>query len=317
MNQISRRALVAAPLVFAGLPALAQFGKKQPRVLGQDKGRVAIVDDTGKVEWDAPCPGVAHDISLLPNGNVLTQTSGSNVVEIDRATKQVVWTYEPKPKAPYDGRIEIHAFQRLPNGLTMIAETGNKRIVEVDKTGQVVHEVPLTVENPNPHRDTRLVRRLASGNYLACHEADGTVREYDPTGKVVWSYKLDLNNRPRTDGHDGHGTEVFGAVRLNNKNTLIAGGNNNRVIEVNPAGNIVWSLEHDELPGVRLFWVTTLEVLPNGSMIIGNTHAGPNNPQLVYVSRDKKLLWQFRNFETFGNDLAAAQVLDLPKKVIR
>ena len=52
----------------------------------------------------------------------------------------------------------------------------------------------------------------------------------------MWEYTLDLGGRPRSPGHgpEGHGTEVFGAMRLPNGNTLIAGGNNNRVLEVTP-----------------------------------------------------------------------------------
>src|SRR5258708_38900836 len=116
----------------------------------------------------------------------------------------------------------------------MVAESGNRRIVEIDKEGKILVEVPLTVENPNSHRDTRMARKLDNGNYLVCHESDGKVREYDSKGKVVWTYTLDLAGRPRAPGHgpEGHGTEVFGAIRLANGNTMIAGGNNNRVLEV-------------------------------------------------------------------------------------
>lgn len=312
----TRRQLLAvtACLGFAALTARAGFGQETAkvthRVLGQDRGRVSIVSPEGNVEWGAPCPGVAHDITMLPDGNVLTQTAADNVVEFDKAGK-VVWTYQAKPKPGYEGRVEVHAFQRLPGGVTMVAESGNRRIVEVDRDGKVLREVPLTVERPNPHRDTRLVRKLENGNYLACHEADATVREYDPAGKVVWSYKLDLNGRERTPGHDGHGTEVFGALRRKNGNTLIAGGNNNRVFEVDRGGKVVWSVEHDELPGIRLFWVTTLQELPNGNLVIGNTHAGPDNPQLIEVTRDKKVVWTMKDHTTFGNDLAAAQILDV------
>src|SRR5262249_57484428 len=71
------------------------------------------------------------------------------------------------------------------------------------------------------------------------------------------------------------------SIRMPNGNTMIAGGNNNRVLEVTPAGKIVWSIDHKELPGITLAWVTTLELLPNGNLIIGNTHAGPDNPQQI------------------------------------
>jgi len=54
-----------------------------------------------------------------------------------------------------------------------------------------------------------------------------------------------------------------------------------------------------------------LQLVPNGNIIVGNTHAGESNPQLFEVTRDKKVVWTFRDFKTFGNSLAAAMVLDV------
>ena len=139
---------------------------------------------------------------LLPNGNLLLHTGPATVIEMT-PEKKVVWKYEAKPKEGYKGRVEVHAFQRLPDGITMIAESGNRRIVEVDKDGKIVKEVPLTVEQPDPHRDTRMVRKLATGNYLVCHEGDGIVREYDASGKVAWSTRSTCgrhDRRPRPGG---------------------------------------------------------------------------------------------------------------------
>jgi hypothetical protein len=287
------------------------------RVLAQDKGHVAIMNAKGEVEWQVECPHNSHDIALIENGNLLLHTGPAKVVEMTPA-KQIVWQYEAKAKAGHDGKVEVHAFQRLPGGLTMVAESGNRRIVEVDQAGKIIKEVALQVDHPHPHRDTRLVRKLANGHYLVCHEGDGVVREYDGDGKVVWSYTLDLAGRPRSPGHgpEGHGTEVFAALRLASGNTLIACGNGNRVIEVTPAGKTVWSIEQKEVPGITLAWVTTLQVLPSGNIIVGNTHAGETNPQLFEVTRDKKVVWTFRDFKTFGNSLAAAMVLD-QKDVVR
>ena len=115
-------------------------------------------------------------------------------------------------------------------------------------------------------------------------------------------------------GPEGHGTEVFGAVRLPNGNTLIAGGNNNRVIEVDPAGKVVWTLDQKELPGITLAWVTTLHALPNGNLIVGNCHAGPDNPQLFEVTRDKKLVWVHRDASKPG--IHHFQVLDTNGKAL-
>lgn len=294
-------------------------GKPIPyKVLGCDRGKVSLVDAKGKVEWELPLKfGGAHDVWQLPGGNLLLHTGPATVEEITPDGKSV-WKYTAAPKDA-KGRVEIHAFQRLADGSTMVAESGNRRLVEVDKGGKIVKEVPLTVDRPDPHRDTRLARKLESGNYLVCHEGDGCVREYSPEGKVVWSYKLDLGGRPASPGHgpEGHGTALFSAVRLPGGNTLIGGGNNNRVLEVNPKGEIVWSVDQKELPGITLAWVTTLHVLPSGNVIIGNCHAGKDQPQLIEVTRDKKVVWTFRNHKTFGNDLAAVQVLGLPAKSLR
>jgi outer membrane protein assembly factor BamB len=310
--EVSMRQFLSAALALA-LAAVAAADPPAYRVLAQDKGHVALVGKDGKVEWEVECKYNSHDIHLLPNGNLLLHTGPATVTEMTPA-KEVVWRYEAKPAGKNTGRVEVHSFQRLPDGTTMVAESGNRRIVEVDKDGRVVREVRLRVSRPDAHRDTRMVRKLGNGNYLVCHEGDGLVREYDPTGKTVWEYTLDLGGRKESPGHgpEGHGTSVYGAIRLPNGNTVIAGGNNNRVLEVDSTGLVVWTLDQKELPGITLAWVTTLHALPNGNLIVGNCHAGPDQPQLFEVTRDKKVVWAFRNHQVFGNSLAAAQVLDIP-----
>jgi PQQ-like domain len=298
----------------------AEPEKRDYKVLAADRstGKLAIVNAEGVVEWEFANKHDVHDLHLLPNGNVLTHTSHTTVVEIS-PKKEVVWKYEAKPKDGYKGKVEVHAFQRLDDGNTMVAEGGNSRIVEVNQDGKIVKEIALKVAKSDPHRDTRMVRKLANGHYLVCHEGEGAVKEYDAAGKVVWEYKLDLNGRKRSGGHgpEGHGVEVYGAVRLENGNTLIAGGNNNRVLEVNPKGEVVWQIDQKDLPGITLAWVTTLQVLPNGNVIVGNCHATDKNPQLIEVTREKKVVWTFKDFKNFGDNLASAQVLGVKGIVIR
>ena len=308
-----------APL--AGLILTAAAMAQDPesyRVLGADKGKVAIVGEEGKVEWEMSDKSQVHDLMMLPNGNILLSTGDATVAEVS-PDKKIVWKYESRPKEGYKGKVEVHAFQRLPDGMTLIAESGNRRLIEVDKAGKIAKEVPLTVEHPSSHSDTRQVRKLENGHYLVCHESDGKVREYDGDGKVVWTYALDLAGRPAAPGHgvEGHGTAVFGAIRLKSGNTLIGCGNGNRVIEVTPAGKTVWALEQDELPGIRLAWVTMVALLPNGHILVGNCHAGPENPQLIEVDRDKKVIWTFKDFQTFDNALAATQLLGTGEGTIR
>ncbi len=281
-------------------------------------GKLAIVNTKGEVEWEYAIKHDIHDLHVLANGNILTHTSPTTTVEID-PKKEIVWKYESKPKEGYKGRVEVHAFQRLDDGNTMIAESGNCRIIEVTPDGEIAKEIALQVSKSNAHTDTRLVRKLANKNYLVCHEADGCVKEYDGDGKVVWEYKLDLANRKASPGHgpEGHGTSVYGAVRLESGHTLIAGGNNNRVIEVDAKGKIVWELDHKDLEGIVLAWVTTLQVLPNGNIVIGNCHATEKNPQLIEITREKKVVWTFKDFKNFGDSTASAILLDVKGTVVR
>jgi hypothetical protein len=300
--------------VISGLFSSSLYAEdpKGHRFLASDKtrGKTILVAADGTTEWEIDNKHDVHDIHMLPNGNVLTHISHTTIVEWN-TKKEVVWKYESKPKTETIGKVEIHAFQRLANGDTMISESGNTRIIEVNKDGKIVVEIPLQVKKASAHRDTRMVRKLANGHYLVCHEGDGCVKDYDAKGKVIWEYELDLNGRPRANGHgvEGHGTEVFGAVRLENGNTLIAGGNNNRVIEVTPEKKIVWQVDQKDLPGITFAWVTTLHVLPNGNIIIGNCHAGPDNPQLIEVNREKKVVWSFKDMKRFGDNFVACHVM--------
>jgi hypothetical protein len=101
---------------------------------------------------------------------------------------------------------------------------------------------------------------------------------------------------------------VFNARRLESGNTLIATGNGHSVIEVTPSREIVWQLHQRDLPGITLAWTTTLEVLPGGNILLGNCHAGPENPQLIEVTRDKQVVWTFRDWEALGDSVAAAAI---------
>src|SRR5688572_22466725 len=143
------------PLVALAAILPSSDGRK---VLAADKGKVAIVDASGKVEWEYPTKAEVHDLWMLPNGNVLLPLGPATIAEVT-PEKKIAWKYDCKHKPGYQGRIEVHAFQPLEDGKVMIAESGNARIVEVDRSGAILKEVALKVDNPNPHRDTRMARK--------------------------------------------------------------------------------------------------------------------------------------------------------------
>jgi hypothetical protein len=304
-------ALATACGMITPAPQAAQTGTGRRLLVADDsKQRLAIVAADGSLEWELKI-GAIHDAWVLPNGHILLQQGWQRVVEIT-PEKQTVWEYDAGRMNGNEGkRVEVHAFQRLDNGLTMIVESGPARIIEVDHAGKIQHEVKLKVNKPNPHSDTRLVRKLADDHYLVAHESDGAVREYDRSGKIVWEYEVPLFGKLPKGGHgpEAFGNSVFSAMRLSNGNTLIGGGNGHCVLEVTPKKEIVWKVEQRDLPGITLAWVTRVERLPNGNTMVGNCHAGPDNPQFIEVTPDKKVVWTFKDFTNFGNSTPVQAVL--------
>jgi outer membrane protein assembly factor BamB len=293
----------------AACPALAEGH----RILVADYStkRIAIVDASGKIEWEYKIDDL-HDLQLLASGNVLFQTSMTRLVEVEPKTNKIVWEYDAQRMNDDGKRVEVHAFQRVAEGRTMVAESGRARIIEVGKQGAILKQIKMKVDHPSTHSDTRLARKLSNGHYLVAHEADGKVREYDEKGEVVWEYEVPLFGKEKKGGHgpEAWGNSLFCALRLGNGNTLIATGNGHGVIEVTPGKEIVWQVTQDELPGIKLAWVTTLQVLKDGNIVIGNCHAGKEQPQIVEITREKEVVWMWKDFERFGNATSNSWVME-------
>jgi hypothetical protein len=99
------------PMAILLLLAALMPGENKPipskpayRVLGNDRGKVAILDSDGKVVWEHKSGFDGHDVSLLPNGNVLLATGAARIAEVNR-DKKIVWQYESKPKKATRGAL--------------------------------------------------------------------------------------------------------------------------------------------------------------------------------------------------------------------
>ncbi len=299
MRTPARLAALLLPLV---LLSAAHAKDERLVLLGVSYGKnlVAICEMDGTVLWKHDTAGPKrghtghHDIHLLDSGNVLFHDTWTRTQEITLG-KKVVWEYESARENGNQGkRIDVHAFKRFPDGSTMIAESGVGRFLHVDKEGKKIREVPM---GEGGRKNTRLVRVLDNGHYLSCAESPGVVTEYNQSGKMVWEYKV--------------GSRVYGAIRLRNGNTLIASGNGKSILEVNPEKEVVWEIRN-KVPDteIGLGWMTCLQELSNGNYVIGNCHAGDKNPQIFEITRDKKVVWQFDEWDLVGNGLACWQILE-------
>jgi hypothetical protein len=312
MKWLTLLAALLPAVTFAEAPPTAVQTGAPRRVLAADSSTktLAAIGPDGRVEWKLPV-GAIHDLHLLPDGHILYQDGWTRIVELD-AQHKPIWDYNAKRNGNTGRSVEVHAFERLPDGSTMIVESGPARIIEVDRDGNLLRETKLKVDAPSAHSDTRNARRTAAGTTLVAHEKDGVVREYDAAGKVVWEFDVPLFDKQRKGGHgpEAFGDQAYSAIRLENGNTLIGTGNGHSVLEVTPAKEIVWKLEQHDLPGIVLAWVTQVRRLPNGNTLLVNCHAGPDNPQIIEVTPAKEVVWTFKDFKTFGNSLPVAVVLD-------
>ena len=78
---------------------------------------------------------------------------------------------------------------RLPNGNTLLTDSNNNRIVEVDPSDTVVWQYVTNTDpgsNPNP-LPTRAVR-LQNGNTIISDQFNDRVIVVDPAGDIVASY---------------------------------------------------------------------------------------------------------------------------------
>ena len=254
--------------------------------LGAGKAnQVVIVNEKGEVEWRFDMP--ASDGWVLPSGNVLLalyptrKFPKGGVAEVDRKTRKIIWSYKGQQK-------EISTVQPMCGDHYLVAELGPEpRAIVINQAGEILKKMPLACQKKNAHMQTRMLRLLPNGNYIAPHLLDFAVKEYDPaTGKVLRSFPTDDRGRAKRDW-------PFTAIRLANGNTLIGCTNGNRVIEVDAKGKIVWKVDNEDI-GEKLFDdACGVQRLPNGNTVITSYHAKGNAVKLFEVTRDKKVVWRY------------------------
>jgi hypothetical protein len=283
-------------ILLSGDLILAQTGNKSEvqhsfACTDYSQGKVFIISETGKVEWEYPAEN-CNDIWILPGGNLLFNT-GKGVKEVNRK-KEIIFSYESKS--------EIYACQRLPDGNTFIGECNSGRLLEVNHEGKIVKEIKLLPDGTDGgHSYMRNARKLKNGNYLVAHYGLDKVCEYDSTGKKIM--EIQITGGPHS------------VIRLPQGNTLIACSDHNgdpRVVEADKNGIIVWQLTKDELPGIELKFMTGMHCLSNGNLVLTNW-LGHNQfgqaPHAFEITREKKVVWVYNDF-TILKTMSSIQLLD-------
>ena len=249
----------------------------------------AILDEDCRIVWQVK--GRSRDGFVLQNGNVLVSMGNNEVREFTRAGK-VVFRY----KLDNENR-ELGTAVRLPSGNTLVVERGKKpRLLEITPKGAIAVEVPLQPDSKNVHMQTRMARKLKNGNYLVPHLHGFAVKEYDPKGAVVRTIKTDLEELGGRKAENW----PFTAIRLANGNTLVNLTHGDKTVEFDAAGKVVWRVDNSHVDG-RFDDACGGQRLPNGNTVICAYHQKkPDMAKLFEVTREKKVVWEYRNPKLSG-----------------
>ena len=234
-----------------------------------------------------------HDVDRLPNGHTLITDggqppggptarvaaqpgSGSQIIEVD-ADGDVIWSFS-------QGLNFAHNADRLPNGNTLISDTGHDRVIEVDAAGNVVwNSDDITLSDGSALRYPNDANWLPGNHLLITDRDNHRVIEIARDGTVVWQF-----GETGVPGDDAsHLNGPHNADRLPNGNTIIADSNNNRVIEVAPDGTIVW--EYRPTGADALDWPRDADRLSNGNTLITDSR----NNRIIEVTPAGQVVWQY------------------------
>lgn len=257
------------------------------------QGKVFIVSEKGRIEWEYPAPH-ANDIWALDSNDFLFSIR-DGLMRVTR-DKEVLNKYLTKGA--------IYGLQLVPIGYTFFGECDTGRLIEINGAGIIQKEIRLLPKGEDGGPDyMRCVRLLSNDRYLVAHYGLDVVREYDGTGKVV-------REIPAAGG-------PYCAIRLPDGNTLIGCGDRPggaRIFEVDRDNKTVWQVQGDELPGVSLKFVTGFQRLFNGNTVLCNW-LGHNRtsraPHVIEVTRDKQVVWTFFDHVRIKT-ITSLQLLDVP-----
>jgi hypothetical protein len=193
---------------------------------------------------------------------------------------------------------ESHSCQPLPNDLFLIGEAhsdGTSYLYEIGRDKKIGKTIAIKTTG-NAHDLFRQVRKTRAGTYLVTYQRTGArAEEYNDTGKLLRTFPCGR----------------YVGIRLPDGNTLIACGDDHRIIEVDATDKIVWEVKETDIPANKLLFVAGLQRLPNGNTVVANWsgHAGdPSQPQVFEITRSKTVVWQVKDSKL--NLISSIAILD-------
>lgn len=215
----------------------------------------------------------------FPDSFMLADRTGGRVVEIDRKM-QIFWQFSGFSGGAGNRLVAPNYVTRLPNGGTLIADTGNHRVIEV-RDQSIVWQFGKSGEaggGPRHVSQPRSAERTPQGTMLIADFGNRRVIEVTVAGEVRW-------------GREGFKGPCY-ASRLSSGNTLVTDWADHQVLEIDAKGAVVWSYGQSGYSGSgdnQLFHPEHAVRLENGHTLISDTQ----NHRVIEVDAERRIVWQY------------------------
>ena len=189
---------------------------------------------------------------------------------------------------------------RLPNGNTLVSDSGGHQVVELGPSGVVWRFGRKGIPGSN---DGELcvpcgIQRLANGNTLIADSGNHRVVEVGACGRLEWVYG---------DGEAGHGPRRLWnpkwAQRLPTGMTLITNTENNCVIAVDPDGRMIGELGRPKAGRCLLDRPRSIVSGKSGQLLITDTR----HSRVLEIDRQGTVIW------SHGGRKQSSDVLHWPR----
>lgn len=222
---------------------------------------LAEIDGNGRVLWSCvdfiASIGIPSSLQLLADQSILVADELHHVVwRLDRSgSSRILWGNWHSPSSSPGELHRPRCAQLLPGGTLVIADSGNGRIVVVNRSG---HAANMPVRNTALFSPAS-VRRTKNGKYLICDAASRSVFELDARGTCVPRYGVPKVRRR-------HFSFPRSVQYLRGNRYLIANTAQNTIVHADCSG--VSELQVNSMRG--LFWPRAARKTRRGTILIAD-----------------------------------------------
>ncbi|MGZ4317902.1 MAG: hypothetical protein ACXVRD_01075 [Gaiellaceae bacterium] len=282
-------------------------------IADRNNNRALIVSPSKQVVWQKSGLHDPDDAFFTPGYRsiITNEEFNDTLTEVSLRSRQAIWHYGHAGVAGSSAgylNTPDDAY-RLPNGLTVVADIQNCRIVSLYRSGKVarilggscVHDPPRGFDSPNG--DTP----LPDGGLLVT-EIGGWIDRIAANGSLLWSIRSPVSY-------------PSDAQLLPNGRVLVASFTSpGRIVIVDRQGRVTWSFgassgpDYLDKPSLAVRW-------PNGMIVANDDY---NHRVIVIDPRTKRIVWQYGHTGVLGTapgylnkpdglDLLPAAVVPAPK----